>query len=278
MKTRNRKTRNHKPMTWKLGLAALVLAGLALDLAYKGVPRVWARTASEGKPVLITAATDESRLIRLRGNTRPEANAKNDRGRVEDSFPMEHMFLQLKRAPKLEQALEHYMDEQQDKKSPNFRHWLMPAELGEKYGVADSDIEAIKAWLESHGFTVGYVYPTRMVMDFSGTAGEIREAFHTEIHYLDVKGEQHFANMSDPQIPEALAAAVAGVVSMHNFEPRHMAIPRLPTNDTVSGCSVNGTNAPCYFLVAGDIETIYNLNPLYQNGITGKGQTIVVVE
>ena len=256
-------------MTWKLGLAALVLAGLALVLAYKGVPRVWARTASEGKPVLITAATDESRLIRLRGNTRPEANAKNDRGRVEDSFPMEHMFLQLKRAPKLEQALEHYMDEQQDKKSPNFRHWLMPAELGEKYGVADSDIEAIKAWLESHGFAVGYVYPTRMVMDVSGTAGEIREAFHTEIHHLDVKGEQHFANMSDPQIPEALAAAVAGVVTMHNFKPRRTAMPR-NKNYTLGGGE--------YLLVPADFQTIYNLNPLYLAGIYGQGQTIVVVE
>jgi subtilase family serine protease len=252
-----------------LGLFALVLAGLALVLAYKGIPRVWARTGSEAKPVLISEAIDESKLVRLWGNTRPEANAKNDRGRVEDSFPMEHMFLQLKRAPELEQMLEQYMDEQQDKKSPNFRHWLTPAELGEKYGLANSDIEAIKAWLESHGFTVGYVYPTDMVMDFSGTAGEIREAFHTEIHYLDVQGKQYFANMSDPQIPEALAPAVAGLVAMHNFKPRRTAMPR-NKNYTLGG--------GYYVLVPADFQTIYNLSPLYRAGIYGQGQTIVVVE
>ena len=67
-----------------------------------------------------------------------------------------------------------------------------------------------------------------MVMDFSGTAGQIREAFHTEIHYLEVNGEQHFANMSDPRIPEALAPAVAGIVSLHNFKPHTMAKPRIP--------------------------------------------------
>src|SRR5208282_6542952 len=109
MKIRNQKSRNHKSMIWKLGLAALVLAGLALVLAHKGVPRVWAGTGSEGKSVLITAAIDESRLIRLRGNTRPEANATNDRGRVEDSFAMEHMLLQLKRAPELEQEFDQYI-------------------------------------------------------------------------------------------------------------------------------------------------------------------------
>jgi hypothetical protein len=260
------KTRNRKSMIRRFALCALAMSGLALVLAHKGIPQVWAR--SRGKPVLITRSIDESQLVRLWGNTRPEANAKNDRGRVDDSFPMEHMFLQLKRAPELEQALEHYMDEQQDKKSPNFRHWLMPAELGEKYGLVDSDIGTIRDWLESHGFSVGYVYPTRMVIDFSGNAGQIREAFHTEIHYLDVKGEQHFANMSDPKIPEALAPAVVGIVQMHNFKPHRMAIPR--TKYTVGGGD--------YTLVPADFQTIYNLSPLYRAGIYGQGQTIVVVE
>src|SRR5208282_2036509 len=153
--------------------------------------------------------------------------------------------------------------------SPNFRHWLSPAELGEEYGPADSDVEAIKAWLESHGFTVGYVYPTNMVMDFSGTAGQVREAFHTEIHHLDVRGERHFANMSDPQIPEALAPVIEGVVSMHNFKPQRMMMPR--TRNYTLG-------AGNYPLVPADWQTVYNLPALYRQGIYGQGQTIVVVE
>ena len=31
-------------------------------------------------------------------------------------------------------------------------------------------------------------------------------------------------------------------------------------------------------LVPGNLETIYNMNPLYARGISGQGQTIVVVE
>jgi hypothetical protein len=267
-------------MIWKLGLVALALAGLALVLAHKGIPRVWAGTGSEGKPVLITAAIDESQLIRLRGNTRPEANAKNDRGRVEDSFPMEHMLLQLKRAPELEREFDQYIDSLTDKSSPNFRHWMLAAEQGEKYGLAQQDIDSITGWLGSHGFSVGYVYPNLMVIDFSGTAGQIREAFHTEIHYLEVGGEQHFANMSDPKIPAALAPALVGVVSMHNFKPQQMRVPRVRKNYTFSGCTngINGTGGNCYALVPADFQTIYNLNPLYQQGINGTGQTITVVE
>ena len=45
-------------------------------------------------------------------------------------------------------------------------------------------------------------------------------AFHTEIHNLMVKGESHFSNMSDPQIPMALDPVVLGPKALHNFIPR----------------------------------------------------------
>ena len=64
------------------------------------------------------------------------------------------------------------------------------------------------------------------MIDFSGNAGQVREALHTEIHYLDVAGERHFANMSDPQIPAALLPAVTGVVSLNNFMPHPMLVPK----------------------------------------------------
>jgi hypothetical protein len=274
------KTRTLKSMTRKLGICALVLAGLALVLAHKGVPPAWAGTNGESKPILIRGAIDESKPIRLLGNTRPEANAQNDRGRVQDSFPMEHMLLQLKRAPELEQEFDQYIDSLTDKASPNFHQWILAAEQGEKYGLAQQDLDAITNWLESHGFSVDYVYPNGMVIDFSGTAGEIREAFHTEIHRLEVRGEHHIANMSDPQIPEALATAVAGVVSMHDFKPQQMRVPLVRKNYTFSDCTggTDSTGGDCYVLVPADLETIYNLNPLYRVGINGTGQTITLVE
>ena len=52
--------------------------------------------------VLITEAIDESKLVTLSGNTRPEARrGENDRGLVPDSTPVEHMFLQLRETYRL---------------------------------------------------------------------------------------------------------------------------------------------------------------------------------
>jgi len=55
---------------------------------------------------LITSPINEASLVTLEGNTRPEANAKNDRGRVSDDFALQHMQLQLRRPPEQEEALE----------------------------------------------------------------------------------------------------------------------------------------------------------------------------
>jgi subtilase family serine protease len=59
-----------------------------------------------------------------------------------------------------------------------------------------------------------------MSIRFSGTASQVQSTFHTEIHNLSVKGAAHIGNMSDPQIPAALAPVVVGVKSLHNFFPR----------------------------------------------------------
>jgi subtilase family serine protease len=253
-----------------LGLAAAFV--LAFATANQFTAHLYAADIGQHTRILITERIDESKLVTLHGNTRPEALASaNDRGRVDDRFPMMHMLLQLRRPVELEQEFEELIEQLTDKTSPNFRHWLTPTEQGQLYGPAQADLDTIQTWLESYGFTVNYIYATGMVMDFSGTAGQIRKAFHTEIHNLDVRGESHYANIKDPQIPAALAPLIVGIVSMHNFRPQAMNKPRVEY--TFAGCG--GT---CYLLTPADFQVIYNLDPLYRLGLSGTGQTIVLIE
>jgi uncharacterized membrane protein len=222
-------------------------------------------------PILIQQPADDGVLVTLEGNTRPEANAKYDRGPVADDFPMDHLLLLLRRSLAQQQALDQLVEGLHDPSSPSFHRWLTAQKLGEEFGVAKQDREAIKRWLQSHGFKINVDYPNGLLIDFSGTAGQVRDAFHTEIHALEVRGAKHIANISDPQIPAALAPAVEGVVSLTDFRPHRAFEPR--TEYTVSE---NGTEH--YLVVPGDLATIYNLNPLFSAGISGQAQTIVVIE
>jgi hypothetical protein len=254
----------------RLGIAGGALTAVAFGFA--SWPAALAQTAGGRAQPLITQAINDGNLVGLAGNTRPEArNSANDRGRIDDTTPMPHLILQLRRPAAQEQALQTLLDQLHDPHAPNYHHWLMANEIGAQFGPAASDISTVTNWLTQHGFTVNTVYPNGMAIEFSGTAGQVRSAFHTEIHNLSVNGAAHFANTTDPQIPAALALLVAGIVSLNDFRPHPQAVhkPQATGNFTQSGN---------FYVTPPDLATIYNFNQAFNGGITGKGQTIYLVE
>jgi subtilase family serine protease len=156
-----------------------------------------------------------------------------------------------------------------DRNSSQYHQWLSADEVAARFGPAPDDVTIVTNWLGSHGFTVHNVYTANGVIDFAGSAGAVREAFHTEIHNLSVNGKAHIANFTDPRIPAALAPAIRGIVSLHDFRPHPALRPRV-------NYSIGYTNFQP--LVPGDLQTIYNMTPLYSRQISGQGQTIAVVE
>jgi subtilase family serine protease len=193
---------------------------LILQMSFLGLSLANAQVGREPTRRLITQPIDNSKRVTLAGNTRSEANATNDRGPVPASLPMRRMQLLLRLPREKEEELDKLLQEIQDPNSPNYHKWLTPEQFGQEFSLAPEDIRIITGWLRSQGFDIDLVDPRWI--DFSGTAGQVRDAFHTEIHYIDVKGVRHIANMSDPQIPAALAPAVAGIVSLNDFKPHPM--------------------------------------------------------
>jgi len=229
------------------------------------------RADENSTPRLVTQVVDERVTVELTGNTRPEATPENDRGRVDATMRLEHMLLLLRRPASKEADLVSRIDELHDPKSPRFHQWLTAESFGSEFGPAADDVAAVTGWLENHGLTVNGAQKNGMMIDFSGTADEVDAAFHTEIHQLLADGVAHIANMSNPRVPAALAGVVAGVVSLHDFRPHTNFKPRSAYTFSLDGSTY-------YAVVPADLATIYNLNPLFTAGISGQGQTIVVIE
>ncbi|MGO9520504.1 MAG: protease pro-enzyme activation domain-containing protein [Candidatus Korobacteraceae bacterium] len=226
---------------------------------------------AEASRALITQKIDETRTVTLAGNTRPEANVTYDRGAVAPDFDMGDMQILLQRSPDQEKVVDQFVRQLNDPKSPNYHQYLTNQQVGALFGTAQSDIGTVTHWLETHGLKVNFVYPNGMLIDFTGTAAQVEQAFQVEIHKLVVNGEQHYGNMDDPRIPAALAPVVNGVIGLHNFEPK--------PNYTCLTCGDRHGFIPAkYVVLPADFATIYNLNPLFKAGITGLGETVVVIE
>jgi Pro-kumamolisin, activation domain/Bacterial Ig-like domain (group 3) len=250
-------------------------------------------------PSRITQAVDEANLTILKGNTYYLARAKYDRGAAPSSLPMNRMLLVLQRSPQQESALELLLDQQQDQSSPTYHQWLTPQQFGQQFGPSDQDIQKITSWLQSHGFQVAPISNGRTVIEFSGTAGQVQEAFHTAIHKYSVPTksgalEDHWANPVDPSIPTALAPVVAGIDTLHNFPRKAMHVARGaytkntetgiikpigPADSAAPSLTTGCGQQTCYFLGPYDFAAIYNVSGLWNGSpaIDGTGQTIAII-
>jgi hypothetical protein len=259
-----------------------------------------AACSSVAVPRISENVIDEVRAP-LPGGVHPLARAEFDLGPVDDNLQLEHIVLMLRRSPEQELALTTHIDQMHNQRSAQFHQWLTAEQFGACYGIADADIATITSWLEGHGFSVDAVPEGKTLIIFSGTAAQVREAFHTEIHHLNVNGRLHIANLTPPDVPAALAPVIAGIHSLHDFFPQPLvhvrgAIHRdvksgmwrlAETSENAGGVSKNHSlvtfsDNGTEFLAVGpqDFYTIYDENPLLKAAkpINGAGQTLAVIE
>jgi pseudomonalisin len=220
----------------------------------------------------ITSFIDDEQTVTLRGNLHPLANAQYDTGAVAPDFPMEHMLLTLLPDATQQDALTQLLDAQHNPESAYYHQWLTPEQYGERFGLSEADTAQVVGWLQGHGMEVEEVTAGRRSIIFSGTAAQVEQAFHTQIHTYRIGDDVHHANAKDPEIPAALLPVVGGVVSLHDFysEPMHSLVRQLSSSPDLAS---SGSD----FLAPADFATIYDLGPLYQQSINGSGQSVAIV-
>lgn len=281
-----------------------VMLSVSIAAALATLPAIASAQASSALAGLNTTEasrvtqTVDNRVVSTLGNTHLSfISSLKPTSSVADSMPMNHMQLILQRSALRESALESLNAALHDPASPKFHQWITPAQFGAAFGVTDADVNAVKSWLVSQGFKVNGVYPNLMQIDFSGTAGQVRQAFHTQENHYTVNKVSHIANASNISVPSALRSVVLGVAGLNDIRPQALhqtpqvaqynastnkfKIKQSSSNSAnAAGANpeaINFTNGARGF-VPYDMNVIYNTTALYNKGITGKGVTIAVVE
>ncbi len=231
----------------------------------------FAGSAAAGTPRFV----DERDRVVLHDNVNPLAQPQFEIGRTDFNLPMERMIFSLSLRADARAELERLLAQQHDPTSLLYHHWLTPEEFGARFGLRNQDLKLITNWLREHGFTIDEVAKGRGWINFSGTAGQVEEAFATEMHDYTVDGKLRHANAADPSMPRAFAGLVNGIVTLHDF-PLHTnhGIVRPVSPEELAPDFTSGGS---HYMGPADFATIYDLNSAYSAGTNGSGRTIAIV-
>ncbi|MBW4043613.1 MAG: S8/S53 family peptidase [Acidobacteria bacterium] len=221
---------------------------------------------------LSTALTAQSpQTIRIRmalpGSAPSSALRAFDAGPLAAEAPLEKILMLLSITPEQQQALDRLTSAQQDPASSEYHRWLTPAEYGARFGASSARIAEVTAWLEREGLQVNEISASHRSILFSGSAAALERAFATRMHRYVFNGEEHIASTTALTVPVNLNGAVAGVVSLNGLRARPL--HTRPTPATL----IAGNSA----LAPADFRAIYDVNPVWNEGYSGDGQSIAVI-
>ena len=159
-----------------------------------------------------------------------------------------------------------------DPASPNFRHYLTPAQFTEQFGPAEADYEAVIAFAEGHGLKVG-THPNRMLLDVNGAVADIEQALHVKMQVYEHPTEARTFYAPDREPSLDLATTVLDVSGLQNYSrPRS----RLVTRPLISGQTglPNAGSGPSGTYMGKDFRAAYAPDTT----MTGAGQTVGLLQ
>ena len=142
----------------------------------------------------------------------PEVNPKTALA----TLPNEEVHFAISLLPSDPVGLQKFVDQVSNPWSPNFRQFLTPEQVGERFGPSQADVDATVSFLTSNGFTVSDVAKNRLVIVADGTADQVSSAFHTNLGWLsrvDSNGLPGFyrTNLTPLQMPTNLVTKVQSI-------------------------------------------------------------------
>lgn len=173
---------------------------------------------------------------------------------------------------------------------PHYQQFLSTEQFAATYGATAAQVAQVQAYLTHQGLR-SQVLANHMTVQVTGTLGQFEQVFGVSVH--DFRSAQDGNVYQRPlnalTMPAALngaTAAVSGLNTDMRWRSHRLTQPNLPFQKVVpphfhtllaaTRGDPTATGVPGQYTV-GDVANQYDINPLYQQGINGKGSTIGIV-
>ncbi len=170
---------------------------------------------------------------------------------------------------------------------PLYRQFLTPEQFQAQFGPSEATVAGVVAHLRGRGLNVER--PTATTLKATGTPAMIERVFQTTLHQFQLPATDKVPAMTfrapivQPVIHAEIAPAVGAVAGLSTrpvFHPRSRQAPTSLGDVLIERKAVPGTVAtgnPPGLLTVTDFAALYNVEPLYTQGVSGQGRTLGIV-
>ena len=122
-----------------------------------------------------------------------------------------------------QQGMQQFVDSVSDPKSPHYRQFLTPDQVGARFGVSPASLQKVRSYLEANGFAINRVAKSRLVISATGTVAQAEAAFNTRIDEFaptakgTATGETRFSYTVPPSVPADIGSLVVYIGGIENF-------------------------------------------------------------
>ena len=266
---------NKKSFGWRF--ATVLASALALSLGTAGAQTLAPRASAAHAQATSRLAGDwHSTPYVALAASQPPASSAADLGEASPGLRLERMLLLLDSSPAQQNTLIAELASLQDQRSAQYHHWLTPSAFADAYANSASDVAAIAAWLSAQGFQVAALPAGRGWIEFSGTAAQVEQAFHTQVHQAASADGPRAMLAAGISVPGALAPLIHGLVSLDGALSAPALTAPQPVAITAAELARLTSPAGAAALTPGMEAGLLELNKLHATGVTGAGESIAI--
>lgn len=164
--------------------------------------------------------------------------------------------------------LEAFLADVQNPDSPNYGRFLTQEEFNARFAPSTEAEQRVVDYLQANGAVVTDRFSNRLLVGAVASTAALERAFNVDLHSVNFRGEQHYAAVDEPTLPETLAGDVLGIIGLDDLTAMHAHV-----HDVQSAVEPNAAlGSNCCHLSPNDLTVLYD----NATGYTGAGQTIVI--
>jgi subtilase family serine protease len=193
-----------------------------------------------------------------------------------------------------------------------YRKSVSPAAWIKAYSPTQASVNSVVNYLTTEGLTITAVPKSRQYVVFRGSAAAVSSVFNTSLHSYNFQGTKVVGPSSVPSLPSAIGSQVAGVSidqaklltrpdlvkqgsgTSSAVAPlqRNTATPKATTLPVAKCSQYTGQKTAAFPAAYGQkkfdtfncgytpkqLQSAYGLSSLEKQGLTGKGQTVAIID